>query len=45
MKNLSLYLVVLLSMISDAYTGTFDAESMQRPQIQNIKLISFSAEK
>jgi LEA14-like dessication related protein len=32
-------------MVSGAYAGVFDAESMQRPQIQDIKLISFSAEK
>jgi LEA14-like dessication related protein len=32
-------------MVSSASAGVFDAESMQYPQIQNIKLISFSAEK
>jgi LEA14-like dessication related protein len=44
-KKLPLYLLVLLSMVSYAYAGVFDTESIQYPQIQNIKLISFSADK
>jgi LEA14-like dessication related protein len=44
MEKLSVMLLLLVSVISNGYADVFDSENMQYPQIQNIQLISYSAE-